>query len=506
MYQLLYVVLVSAPTPVACKPKSAITVTADPGGGAKSKWPKLPAISVLSADEKFAKVQSDKGAGYIKVDDLKKICGAQVLKDLALANAPEEPRPEPTMPLAVSKATELPASAPAADAPKPEPKVEPASAAEPPKPRPEPPPSPPPLPSETPGVTRVKRAAKNDGKTKIAVLDLKGSDSVPKDLRDSVGALIPESLDGLGPFKAISKQDIEQMLQLEAMRESVGCSDVACLAEIGGALGADYMVTGSLIRVDQTYMLQLQLLNIRTSRPEQRLTREYTGGPQGLFEEARVAAKMVVRDLLNARSGTLDLNVSEEGATVRIDGSIVGTSPMKPLALAGGLHTLTVEREGFVRQSRDISVNESQTTSAEVVMLPSEDFKKKYLREARLMRGLAWGFCALGLGAIGGGVALMVVDSNSAKAVQAQITTYNAQDTRPQSDRDALVQKQAQIDALDKLSIAMMAFGAVSIGVGVTLFASGQSPSKYDNGKLSTSVSGLQLQVGPARLGLLYHF
>jgi hypothetical protein len=46
-----------------------------------------------------------------------------------------------------------------------------------------------------------------------------------------------------------------QMLALEQAKQSVGCgSDMACLAEIGGALGADYLITGSVLLVGDTYL------------------------------------------------------------------------------------------------------------------------------------------------------------------------------------------------------------------------------------------------------------
>ncbi|MCC6806178.1 MAG: PEGA domain-containing protein [Deltaproteobacteria bacterium] len=500
MFTILYIATSLIAAPVTCKPKTPLTLTAEAGSGAKIKLPKLPSIAIVSADDKFAKIESDKGAGYAKIADLKKVCPAVTKEIEALASsaaAAEPPPPEPTSPLAVAKNEPVETPIPVKEEPKPEPA----------KPAPPPPPPPKIDPAATnAGAERVKRAAKADNKTKIAVLDLKGSDSVPKELRESVGAVIPESLDGLGPFKAISKQDIEQMLALEAMKESVGCSDVACLAEIGGALGADFMVTGSLIRVDQTYMLQLQLLNIRTSRPESRITREYSGGPQGLFEEARVASKMLVRDLLEARSGTLELKVSEESATVRVDGSIIGTSPLKPVALAGGLHTLTVEREGFVRHSQDISVSENQTTKADVMLNPSPEFRKKYLGQARLMRGLAWGFSVLGLCAVGAGVAIIVVDGNNERQLKQDMIDYNASAERSQTTRESLQAKQANIALLDGVAIGAMIFGAVSIGVGVTLFAVGDNPSKYDEAKTSTSVSSLELKLGVGRLGLVYHY
>jgi hypothetical protein len=40
--------------------------------------------------------------------------------------------------------------------------------------------------------------------------------------------------------------DIQALLALETARDLLGCNDVSCLAEIGGAIGADYLVQSSV--------------------------------------------------------------------------------------------------------------------------------------------------------------------------------------------------------------------------------------------------------------------
>lgn len=42
----------------------------------------------------------------------------------------------------------------------------------------------------------------------------------------------------LGEHEVIGKSDIDAMLGLENLKDQLGCDEVACAAEIGGALGA----------------------------------------------------------------------------------------------------------------------------------------------------------------------------------------------------------------------------------------------------------------------------
>ena len=47
---------------------------------------------------------------------------------------------------------------------------------------------------------------------------------------------------------------------------SGGCSDASCIADIGGALGAQYMITGSLDRLGKRHILTLKLIDIEQVR------------------------------------------------------------------------------------------------------------------------------------------------------------------------------------------------------------------------------------------------
>jgi hypothetical protein len=315
---------------------------------------------------------------------------------------------------------------------------------------------------------------------KVAVMDLKTSEGIPREFRDSLLAVIPQTLDELGPFKAITRQDIEQMLALEKQKDALGCSDMTCIAEIGGALGADFLVTGSVLFVIDTYLVQLQLANVRQARVDARVSRSYKGGPQGLFDEMAVASKLLVRDVLAQRSGQVEVRMREEGATIKVDGKIVAVSPSPALTVPGGMHTLSVEKEGFVVFTRDVQVTEKQVTSLDVVLQPSEEFKSAYLRRARLVRGLGWGGVGLGVAGLAGAAVSFAVAHNRGTGLSTDINAYNAQAVRTQDQAQALANRKSSLGTLDSITATLGIVGLAGAATGASLLLLGSDPGRFE--------------------------
>lgn len=101
--------------------------------------------------------------------------------------------------------------------------------------------------------------------SKLAVLDLSAVGDGRKELEPKAELLTSLTLaevNRLGRFKAIGRQDVSALLGLERQRQLLGCSDAAssCLGELAGALGVDFVLTGTLGRLGQTYRVDLKLL------------------------------------------------------------------------------------------------------------------------------------------------------------------------------------------------------------------------------------------------------
>lgn len=64
-------------------------------------------------------------------------------------------------------------------------------------------------------------------------------------------------------FQVVSARDVETLLGLERQRQLVGCAEdeASCLAELAGALGARFVLSGTLSRVGGSYQLTLQTLD-----------------------------------------------------------------------------------------------------------------------------------------------------------------------------------------------------------------------------------------------------
>ncbi len=456
MLSFLLLVTITAPAPGdSCRLDAPLEVKGAARG--QSTLPVGSTVVVLKAQGKVVRIESG-GKKYQALGSaLARACKAGV------AEAAAAPLPAPL-------ASEPPPAPSAAAAPAPAPMATPA---------------PPVLVSEpiAAKVVEPAPAAKREAgdKISVAVMDVRGGEGLAPELLRAFTAVIPSQLDQLGPFKAISTQDIQQMLALETLRQSLGCDEVACLAEIGGAVGADYMLHSSLTKVDAVYLVQAQLVNIKESRVDKRVSREYSGDARGLLDEMRTTTRLLVRDLLAQRSGTLVVRASEEGATIRIDGAISGVSPMDPLRIAGGLHTIAVEKSGFVVYSVDVDVLENEETVINARLSPSEEYRRAYTDQAWRTRYIAYTGVGLGVASLGAGTALFLAARGAAAALRPELADYNASpDTATKAEYDDLVARRRRIATYDVSALGLWATGLVSGALGAWLWTSGDDPYRFD--------------------------
>jgi hypothetical protein len=86
---------------------------------------------------------------------------------------------------------------------------------------------------------------------------------VPNDLASALNDLVEVQVrKRAAGFRVIGASDVRSMLQLETQKSKLGCQETGCLAEIGGALGAQEVVTGSLVRLGDTFVLTLRRVDV----------------------------------------------------------------------------------------------------------------------------------------------------------------------------------------------------------------------------------------------------
>ncbi len=143
-------------------------------------------------------------------------------------------------------------------------------AAKPPElPMPPPPPArtaPPPAPSP---VAAPPPAKGPTGKPRLVVLELTAAGGVDPTVAGALAETITITVAQRGFFDVVSTKDVQTLLGMERQKQMMGCSEdgQSCLAELAGAIGARFVLSGSLARLGDAYQLTLQTLDSSKAQP-----------------------------------------------------------------------------------------------------------------------------------------------------------------------------------------------------------------------------------------------
>jgi TolB-like protein len=241
--------------------------------------------------------------------------------------------------------------------------------------------------------------ARAQSRPQIAVMDLEAK-NVDKVLADSATDVVTNGLRELRVFRVISRSEIKQMLTIDRERQSVasGCSESSCLTEIGSALGARYLIVGSITGINKEkgpYTLRVQLFDMNKAVVASEQLRQDLKSGKEVVDAAPNVAVAVVRPILDKEQGFLELVARENGCNVTIDGRLVGVTPLRVTSLGWGPHRVVVEKTGFIAWAKDVQVEKNQATTEAVSLIPSPDFIDGYKARNRILRYGAYGTTVL---------------------------------------------------------------------------------------------------------------
>jgi len=112
------------------------------------------------------------------------------------------------------------------------------------------------------------------GKRRTAVLDPKFSDGVDAGGLKPLGGLLAVAVQRHSQGEVTSAEDVRTMIGFEREKTLLGCNDTSCLAEIGGALGVDELVTTEVGKLGSQLVVNLARIDIRKARAVTRTSRQ----------------------------------------------------------------------------------------------------------------------------------------------------------------------------------------------------------------------------------------
>lgn len=129
-----------------------------------------------------------------------------------------------------------------------------------------------------------------------------------------------------------------------------------------------------------------------------------------------------INECTNQLPSLLEVSADHGHATVTVDDRDMGTTPLDPIEVPAGVHTVEISREGFEGAETSIRTTPATTTFVRLSLTPDnavvqadtdEDSQvTDRLTLARRRRAMLWGGLLLGCGALlgGGGAALIAID------------------------------------------------------------------------------------------------
>jgi TolB-like protein len=134
-------------------------------------------------------------------------------------------------------------------------------------------------------------------KPRLAFIELTPGAEVSKELAQSAGELLVVALSDTGKFDVITKTDVKAILGYEAQAQLLGCAEASCMVDLGGALGAAYLVNGSLSRLGGQLELVLSLIDVAKANVGRRVAQQ-VAGESSLPQAAREAVSKLTGEVI----------------------------------------------------------------------------------------------------------------------------------------------------------------------------------------------------------------
>lgn len=335
-------------------------------------------------------------------------------------------------------------------------------------------------------------AAGAQQKPRLAVLDFTAN-GASKELASAAGGVAANELDRLGAFHVVTSDAIRTMLAFEKQRQMLGCSDAGCMAEIGGALGVDWLVSGRVTRlaahggVPETWTLDLTLTSVKKAQREGSAI-ETARSEAELMARTGKGVLRLVQKVLAGRTGRLVVTAAEVGAVVRLDDQVKGTTPLRgPVVLPAGPHTLVVEKQGFVTFQKDVSIEAGKVIEEKAALVPSPDFVRAYESRQRKLRAGAW----ISTGAAAAGLLAAVALQASAAELYGNESTpgtflYDRRKLQEGVETEGGVDLRAQaaslksrIETRETWSYVAGGVGAAAVVAATWFWIAGDDPDRY---------------------------
>ncbi len=122
----------------------------------------------------------------------------------------------------------------------------------------------------------------------VAVLDFEAK-GIPDYEAETLTERLRSEIANTKAFRITDRKLLDKIINEQALQQS-GCTTDECAAEVGQLLGAQYMISGSIGKLGETYTVDVKLVSVTTGAAERTKTASYKGPIAGLITEMEILA------------------------------------------------------------------------------------------------------------------------------------------------------------------------------------------------------------------------
>ena len=234
----------------------------------------------------------------------------------------------------------------------------------------------------------------------IAVMDTKIDGGADVMVGNQITARIAEVLGNRPGTSVIAPDDIRAMLEQESTKQLLGCSEESCLAEIGGALGADLLISSRVSKLGDGFGLSMSAVEPKTARAVGHVTETWRGPSIMLLELIGPMIDKLLAPKGSKLTGAIDIQGAVDGSRILIDDQIRGTAPAGAMAgIAIGARRVQIVADDYQPYERWVIVRTGET-----VTIPAE---QEAVPSAPVYE--TWWFWTLAAVVVAGGVATPII-------------------------------------------------------------------------------------------------
>ncbi len=131
-----------------------------------------------------------------------------------------------------------------------------------------------------------------DTRPSVAVLDFEAR-GLPIYEAETLTERLRSEISNTNAVRLTDRKLLEKILEEQGLQQS-GCTTDECAAEVGQLLGAQYIISGSIGKLGNTYTIDAKMVSVTTGAAERAKTVTYEGEVSGLIVEMEILAWEIV--------------------------------------------------------------------------------------------------------------------------------------------------------------------------------------------------------------------